>query len=168
MLQTEKEWDMEISLRLASTADAVPIALMSRRLVECGLPSWAWTPRRVIRQIRHQESVVLTARRQEDLIGFSIMYFSLDSAHLNLLAVEPAYRRLGVGREMVRWLEKSAMTAGTFDVSLEVRASNPGAVHFYRSLGYRETSRMLGYYERLEDAIRMSRDLRIVRIDQAL
>lgn len=159
---------MEISLRLASSADAVPIALMSRRLVEYGLPSWAWTPRRVVRQIRHYDSVVLTARRAEDLVGFAIMYFSIDSAHLNLLAVEPAYRRLGVGREMVRWLEKTAMTAGSFDVSLEVRASNAAAVRFYRSLGYQETSRMLGYYERLEDAIRMARDLRIVRIDQTL
>ena len=83
---------MEISLRLASSADAVPIALMSRRLVEYGLPSWAWTPRRVVRQIRHQESIVLIARREEDLVGFAIMYFSIDSAHLNLLAVEPAYR----------------------------------------------------------------------------
>jgi ribosomal-protein-alanine N-acetyltransferase len=154
-------------LNLAGVADAVPIALMSRRLVESGLPSWSWTPRRVARQIRNRDSVVVTAHCGTDLAGFAIMGFGEETAHLNLLAVEPSYRRSGVGRRMVRWLEETASVAGTFDVSLELRASNVPAMRFYRALGYRETNRILGYYDRLEDAIRMARDLRIVRIDQS-
>jgi ribosomal-protein-alanine N-acetyltransferase len=154
------------TLALARSADAVPIALMSRRLVEAGLPSWSWTTRRVCRHVLDPESVVLTARRGDELAGFAIMGFGEEAAHLNLLAVEPRFRRMGLGRRMVRWLEETALVAGTFEVSLEVRATNSIARRFYRALGYSEADLLPGYYERLEDAIRMTRDLRVVRVDQ--
>lgn len=150
----------------ARPVDAVPIALMSRRLVEAGLPSWSWTARRVARHIHDPESVVLVARRTDELTGFAIMGFGEEAAHLNLLAVEPRFRRAGLGRRMVRWLEESALVAGTFEVSLEVRVGNKVARQFYRALGYSEADLLPGYYERLEDAVRMTRDLRIVRVNQ--
>ena len=155
------------TLALARPMEAVPIALMSRLLVEAGLPSWSWTARRIARHIHDPESVVLAARRGDELSGFAIMGFGEEAAHLNLLAVEPRFRRAGLGRRMVRWLEESALVAGTFEVSLEVRASNLGGRQFYRTLGYSEADRLPGYYERIEDAIRMTRDLRVVRINQA-
>lgn len=155
-----------IILALAQRMDAVPIAFMSRRLVEAGLPSWSWTSRRVTWHIQHPESIVLTARRGEDLAGFAIMGFGDDAAHLNLLAVEPRYRRCGIGRQLINWLEESARVAGTFAISLEVRARNAVARRFYSALGYREADLLPGYYEQLEDAVRLTRDLRVVRVDQ--
>ncbi|MCK6369962.1 MAG: GNAT family N-acetyltransferase [Gammaproteobacteria bacterium] len=140
----------------------MPIALMSRRLVEGGLPSWAWTTRRVARHVLNPESVVLAARRGDELAGCAIMGFGEEAAHLNLLAVEPRFRRHGLGSRMVRWLEKTAMVAGTFEVSLEVRALNHAARRFYRTLGYSEVDLLPGYYDHIEDAVRMLRDLRIV------
>jgi ribosomal protein S18 acetylase RimI-like enzyme len=154
------------SLALARPLDAVAIALMSRRLVEGGLPTWAWTTRRVARHVHDPESVVLAARRGDEVAGFAIMGFGEEAAHLNLLAVEPRFRRAGLGSRMVRWLEESARVAGTFEVSLEVRAGNAVARRFYRALGYTEADLLPGYYDRIEDAIRMTRDLRVLRIDQ--
>lgn len=155
-----------VTLSPAQPLDAVTIALMSRRLVEAGLPNWSWTTRRVARHIHDPESVVLTARRAGEFVGFAIMGFGEEAAHLNLLAVEPRCRRGGVGREMVRWLEESAVVAGTFEVSLEVRAGNAVARQFYRALGYSEADVLPGYYDRIEDAVRLTRDLRVVRINQ--
>ena len=155
-----------MTLMLARPMDAVPIALMSRRLIEAGLPTWSWNSRRVAWHVRHAESLVLTARRGDELAGFAIMGFGDEAAHLNLLAVEPRYRRQGIGRQLVAWLEASARVAGTFAVSLEVRARNSAARRFYAALGYREADQLPGYYEQLEDAVRMSRDLRVMRIDQ--
>ena len=109
---------------------------------------------------------MLVARRGEECTAFAIMGFGEEAAHLNLLAVEPRCRRLGLGTRMVRWLEESALVAGTFEVSLEVRASNLAARQFYRTLGYREADLLPGYYQRMEDAVRMTRDLRVLRIDQ--
>ena len=101
----------EVELKLARGADAKRIAQMSRDLVESGLP-WAWTSARVADQIRHPESNVLTAWAEERLVGFAIMQYFADYAHLNLLAVEPAYRRLGIGRQLIDWLEETCRTGG--------------------------------------------------------
>lgn len=149
----------DVTLGLALPSDAKTIAHMSKRLIEARLP-WSWTPERVAKHIRHRDSVVLAARTGGKLAGFAIMHFSDITAHLNLLAVEPKYEGLGIGRRLVEWLEATAVTAGTFDIALEVRAANVGARWFYRRLGYREDRCIAGYYSRVENAVRMVRDLR--------
>jgi ribosomal-protein-alanine N-acetyltransferase len=107
--------------------------------------------------------VVLTARSDRGIAGFAVMCFGDDAAHLNLLAVEPAHRRRGIARRLLTWLEESALTAGTYLIGLELRASNLAAQEFYRALGYRETGRVPGYYQGVEAAIRMERDVRVSR-----
>ena len=132
---------------------------MSQELVEAGLrPSWG--SERIRAHIRHPESIVLGARRGGVITGFAIMRYADDTAHLNLLAVDPLHRRRGVGRHLVRWLEESALTAGTFTIGLELRAENQGARAFYAALGYRELVQIPGYYQGVEAAIRMQRDVR--------
>lgn len=147
------------TLRLARPADATLIAAMSRDYIEDGL-RWTWRPGRVARQIGDRETVVLIALDSRRLAGFAIMSYGDESAHLNLLAVDPAYRLRGLGRTMMTWLEKSASTAGSFKITLEVRARNLGARCFYRALGYKEVVMLRGYYQGAEDAARMHRDLR--------
>ena len=146
-------------LKLARLSDAYCIALMSRDLVEHGLP-WSWPARRVAIHIRGRESNVLTAWVKGRLVGFAIMQFYDERAHLNLLAVDPATRRFGVGRRLVEWQEEVALSGGMPIVNLEVRANNAGARAFYRMLGYRESKRILDYYSGREAAIRMTHDLR--------
>ena len=139
--------------------DAQRIACMSRDLVEYGLP-WTWTARRVTAHIRGRDSNVLGAWHEGQLVGFAIMQFYAERAHLNLLAVQPAVRRLGIGRCLVEWQEQVARAGGIPVVNLEVRANNPGAQAFYRRLGYRQGERLPGYYQGREAAIRMNHDLR--------
>ncbi|MBC7984402.1 MAG: ribosomal-protein-alanine N-acetyltransferase, partial [Candidatus Obscuribacterales bacterium] len=57
------------------------------------------------------------------------------------------------------WLHQSAITAGTFLIRLELRASNSTALRFYASAGYRQHNYVQGYYSHIEDAVCMSRDL---------
>ncbi|HKZ72952.1 MAG TPA: GNAT family N-acetyltransferase [Steroidobacteraceae bacterium] len=147
-------------LRLARSRDAPDIAAMSHAFIERGLRQ-TWTDARIARHIRHPESVVLVADFLGPLGGFAIMDFGDDTAHLDLLAVAPAHRRRGVGRSLVAWLEETAVTAGTFVIGLEVRADNLAARSFYESLGYAEIARVHGYYQGLEDALRMQRDVRL-------
>jgi uncharacterized OB-fold protein len=78
----------------------------------------------------------------------------------NLLGVEPAYRRFGIGRRLVEWLEETARVGGMFSVRLEVRAGQTGSRTFYRRLGYQEDKYIPGYYSGREAAVRMTHDLR--------
>lgn len=150
---------MSYELIPARIADARRIVAMSRELIEAGL-SPSWPEARVVAHIRHRESVVLIARNGWEMAGFAIMQFGEHAAHLNLLAVAPRYQRHGVARRLMAWLEESALTAGTFGITLELRATNAPGHAFYTALGYREIERITGYYERTEDAIRMARDVR--------
>jgi ribosomal protein S18 acetylase RimI-like enzyme len=147
-------------LEPARVADAALLAAMAHEFIESGLAP-AWGAARIGWHVRHPESVVLTARTGLALAGFAIMRYAEDAAHLNLLAVAPAHRRRGVARRLVQWLEESALTAGTFIIGLELRAGNEVARAFYRALGYREMGQIAGYYQGVESAIRMARDVRI-------
>ena len=156
----------DITLEIARPADAARLAALSRATIEIGLEP-AWTESRVRRVMADRETVVLLARTRTvggvappGLAGFAIMGFGDSSAHLNLFAVAPDFQRRGVGRRMLRWLECTARVAGTFTVNLEVRARSLDAQSFYLDCGYLPGVRIPGYYQGVEDAIRMSRDLR--------
>ena len=146
-------------LELARFSDAQRLSRMSRLLIEPGLRP-AWSAARITWHIRHPESIVLTARHGTLAAGFAVMRYGDDSAHLNLLAVEPAHRRRGLARRMLLWLEETALHAGTFVIGLELRAANADALAFYTALGYRELGRIANYYQGIEHAIRMARDVR--------
>jgi ribosomal-protein-alanine N-acetyltransferase len=157
----------ELSLRLARPADATTIANLSRDLIEYGL-RWRWTPMRVAASIRAPNVNVLVARIHENIAGFAIMRYGDDDAHLDLLAVAPPFRRAGVGRQLLEWLEKCAVVAGIFSVALEVRAGNEGAQLFYQRMGYRTLVHLPGYYQGIEAALRMGRDLSCRPLDHRI
>ena len=148
----------ELALRLARPAEAATIANLSRDLIEHGL-RWRWTPMRVAASISDPQVNELVACIDPKIAGFAIMRYGDDDAHLDLLAVSPAYQRTGIGRQLLQWLEKCAVVAGIFRVALEVRAGNEGAHRFYERMGYRKLDQLPGYYQGVEAALRMTRDL---------
>lgn len=146
------------NLQLATPAEVLAIARMSRDLIERGL-GWSWTPRRVLYSVVDPQTNVLVALEASRLVGFGIMKYLEDEAHLLLLAVYPAAARRGVGSALLAWLEKAATTAGLGQVYLEARGSNAAARAFYRRAGYAEIQHLPGYYQGREPAVRMAKDL---------
>jgi ribosomal-protein-alanine N-acetyltransferase len=145
-------------IRLATARDAIRIAEISRDHIEQGL-GWRWTPARVIRSMRDPSANVVVAVEQERLVGFAIMEYQQDEAHLVLFAVEPSARRAGIGSALIRWLETSALTAGIGVIRLEARVRNVAARAFYSRLGYREVRIMRGWYRGVEDGVWIAKDL---------
>lgn len=147
-----------LKLRAAHRSEASAIAAMSRLHVEHGL-RWRWTPAKVRHHIQDAETMVLVASVDGVIEGFAIMKFHDEDSHLFLLAVEPKSRRVGIGRALVRWLEKSCRTAGIRLIRLEVRSSNTAAIAFYENLGYQLVEQVAGYYDKRESAVVMTRSL---------
>lgn len=154
---------VNIQFRLARVSEATRLAVMSRDLIETGL-DWSWTPSRIARHIRSGDSIVLVAQTGSRLAGFAIMRFGDEEAHLDLLAVKPPYRRTGIGRRLIEWLEDSALVAGVSIIHLEVRAGNMGALKFYEGLGYRCIRERHGYYQGRETAVCLAIDLWEARV----
>lgn len=148
----------EGDIELARPDDAAEIASLSRRTIEQGL-EWRWTPHRVLDCMADAETNVVVARRGTDLLGFALMRYGEDDAHLLLLATQPRCRRQGVGSALLAWLESTARVAGIVTLRLEARSDNAGARQFYRRHGFDETGRRPGYYQGVADAVQMAKRL---------
>ncbi len=67
---------------------------------------------------------------------------------INYLAVDPDYRKRGLGRALMVEAELRLLREGCPKVNLQVRATNPEVVAFYRRLGY-EIEERVGMGKRL-------------------
>jgi ribosomal-protein-alanine N-acetyltransferase len=148
----------EYEVSLAVPSDARGISVLSRNAIEHGL-SWSWTPRRVMYSIADASTNVIVIRQEGSLLGFAIMKYGEEEAHMHLLAVKDAYRRKGVGSALLSWLETTARVAGIGLIRLQARAQNVGARSFYRAHGFKELGLHVGYYQGVEDAVFMSKNL---------
>ena len=74
------------------------------------------------------------------------------------IATHPKHRRHGYGHLVTEALLKTAEESGAEEVSLEVRASNEGAIALYRGLGFETAGVRKGFYQNpREDALVMSK-----------
>ena len=55
---------------------------------------------------------------------------------INYLAVDPRFRRRGIGRRLMEAAEAALRKAGCPKINLQVRESNDETITFYRRLGY--------------------------------
>lgn len=145
-----------MELRLAESRDASAIARLSKQEIEQGL-AWSWTPARVGRAIADPDTNVLVARDEGGLLGFGIMIYREQHAHLCLFAVRPDGRRRGVGSALLAWLERVAQVAGVQRLSLEARHDNAPAIAFYQEHGYRTSGVVAGMYQGVEDGVRLEK-----------
>jgi GNAT superfamily N-acetyltransferase len=72
------------------------------------------------------------------LLGFST-FRGLPVLNIHDIAVDPACRGRGVGRELLVAVESHARTLGCCKVTLEVRSDNTRAMAAYRRAGFRPT-----------------------------
>ena len=94
------------------------------------------------------------ANPAEGLLGFLIARFLIPDCELENVAVSPAVRRKGIGRQLLEALKRAASETTCESVFLEVRESNQAARAFYESVGFRPDGRRKSYYSNpLEDAI---------------
>lgn len=75
-------------------------------------------------------------------LGYSFEYHGRD-AFVDELYVEPQYRRRGIGREAMKFVEEQARTMGVTALHLEVDHGNDPALELYRRSGYVDHDRHL-------------------------
>ncbi len=148
-----------IKVEIATGSDAIEIGELSRKYIEHNL-GWKYKPSRIRELIRNRSKNVVVAREGCSLAGFGIMTYHEESANLDLLAVKRQYRRRGVGRQIVLWLEKVAQAAGIMNIFVQVRKTNRVAIQFYKRLGFHIIGEAAGYYQGRESAVIMCKGIR--------
>lgn len=96
---------------------------------------------------------------EEALVGYFLLMYALDEAHLLDVAVAAAHQGAGIGRHLLDRIAERARTQGMESILLEVRPSNERALQVYQRYGYAEIGRRKNYYPahegRREEAIVM-------------
>lgn len=75
--------------------------------------------------------------------------------HIITIAVDPSYRRRGIGEKLMKEALSALRKLGCSSVYLEVRVSNNPAINLYKKLGFKIRSRVKRYYRDGEDAFIM-------------
>ncbi len=97
------------------------------------------------------------------LRGFALSRQAGDEAEILTIAVDPAWRKRGVGREMLGAHLRQMALAGAKKIFLEVDADNVAAIALYQRFQFVKVGERAGYYRRrdgkLATAIVMRKDL---------
>ena len=106
----------------------------------------------------------MVAEYDERVVGFMIYEFHKARIHVLNLAVDPSYRRHGVGSQMVAKLIAKLSPQRRNRVVLEVRETNLAAQLFFRENGFRAVSVLRRFYaDTPEDAYVMQHRYRAER-----
>lgn len=89
-------------------------------------------------------------------VAYSVIYAVLDQGDLANIAVDPEYRRWGLGSKLLTHTVQKATENGVIELFLEVRASNAPAIGLYEKSGFAKIGTRRNYYKHpKEDAIIM-------------
>jgi ribosomal-protein-alanine N-acetyltransferase len=88
------------------------------------------------------------------LVAYCACWMVFDELHINSLAVDEAWRRQGLARQLLATVFQDATAGGARSATLEVRHSNMAARLLYERLGFHVEGVRLDYYqEPREDAL---------------
>jgi ribosomal-protein-alanine N-acetyltransferase len=148
------------------------MALIVRKMMEADIPevyqiekntfACPWSLRSFYDEIASPERALYHVVEAEDgkIVAFGGMWLILDEGHITNIAVDSDYRRMGIGRLLVKKMLIGAKEQKLEQVTLEVRESNFAAQKLYQQFGFEVLGRRKAYYsDNSEDALIMWADV---------
>jgi ribosomal protein S18 acetylase RimI-like enzyme len=97
---------------------------------------WNDPHRDIERKLRVRRDLFLVALDDQVLVGSVMAGYEGHRGWINYLAVDPRWRRRGIGRSLVSEAERLLAASGCPKVNLQVRSENSDVIAFYRASGY--------------------------------
>lgn len=122
------------------------------RILEIEAQAFPKSPysRRIFTSLYRSNPTTFLVYEEEEILGYLIHTLE---GHIISIAVEPRYRRKGIGTQLVREVFRNSTSEFIW---VEVRETNAGAQVFYEKLGFRKKGVVPNYYW-TEDAYIMVR-----------
>lgn len=112
-----------------------------------------WSEKSFKNELDHNHGIFLVGILQGEVVAYGGIWLVVDEAHVTTIAVAEEHRRQGIGQRLMIELLEKGKVAGMVCSTLEVRASNVGAIKMYEKFGYAVTATRKGYYpDNKEDA----------------
>ena len=150
-MEQAKQTNVSVHIRWMIRRDMPAVLGIENKCFE-----FAWTEEDFIRCLRQRNCIGMVAEKDDEVVGFMIYELHKNRLHILNFAVNPEFRRQGVGRSMVSKLLGKLSHERRNRIMLEVRETNLDAQLFFKSLGFRAISVLRDFYEdTIEDAYLM-------------
>ena len=117
-------------------------------------------PANILIDIYNLGAGFLVAQENNRIVGYIIFWIKYeDEGHIISIAVDKNFRRLEVGTKLVESSIEAFRKFNVNRIKLEVRVGNKGARKFYSKIGFEEEKIVEEYYEDLEDAVIMGKQM---------
>ena len=118
-----------------------------------------WPEIAVRSELTNKLSLWLVALDGETVVGYVGSQTVLQEADMMNIAVADSHRRQGIARALV---EELIRQLDAYQLTLEVRASNAGAIALYEALGFNQVGLRKNYYHKpKEDALILRKEWKI-------
>ena len=119
-----------------------------------------WSEKSIADELTNDLALWLVALEGETVVGYVGSQTVLGWTDMMNVAVHPEHRRRGIGEALIPKLMEMLVACNCECLTLEVRASNQGAIALYEKLGFTEVGRRKNYYRNpKEDALIMRVEL---------
>lgn len=136
-----------MTVRPATAADVGSIAVVESRCTAA-----PWTPEMVAGTLA-QPTIRAFVACEDDIVVGHVLASAVDGAgEIVLVAVDPAFRRRGIGHALLSAAEAAWKAASVTEAFLEVRADNAAAMGLYAQRGWEPVAVRRGYYRDGADA----------------
>ncbi|MCE5304056.1 MAG: ribosomal protein S18-alanine N-acetyltransferase [Planctomycetaceae bacterium] len=150
-MQTDQKQEVRVQIRWMIRRDMAEVMSIERESFE-----FSWLEDDFVRCLRQRNCIGMVAEHRDRVVGFMIYELHKTRIHVLNFAVAEAYRRCGVGSQMVAKLTAKLSMQRRSRIVLEVRETNLGAQLFFRENGFRAVSVLRSYYaDTPEDAYMM-------------
>lgn len=131
--------------------------------LECSVFPYPWSRNNFVDSLVSGYDCWTVRDADRTLVGYYLLMYALDEAHLLDVAVARARQGQGLGRQLLERIGERARSQGMVSIFLEVRPTNERALAVYRRFGYEQIGLRKGYYPAgaagREDAIVMRLEL---------
>ena len=101
----------------------------------------------------------IVAKEKNKILGYAIGKLKDNSGQIISLAVDPLWRKKGIGTLFVGLLIELFKKAGAKEIFLHARTDSKEGISFYRNIGFETTRTIKNYYRNGDDAYLMKKGI---------
>jgi ribosomal-protein-alanine N-acetyltransferase len=140
--------EIRVHIRWLVSRDMEEVLEIERKSFE-----FPWTEEDYHRCLRARNCIGMVAEYNNEVAGYMIYELCKSKIQLLNLATAKKFRRLGVATQMMAKLIGKLSSQKRNQITFEIRETNLSAQLFFRSIGFRATQILKGYFEEMhEDA----------------
>lgn len=118
-----------------------------------------WTPNILKSELENELSRYIVAKIDDEIVGFAGVIILTDDSEITNIVTKKTMRKKGIGKNLLEKLIEISKEENKTEISLEVNEINEPAIRLYEKFGFEIVGRRKKYYNRVNDAIIMTKKL---------